>query len=95
MQSTLQKLMTRGSRWSKFCRASLGTKEARYAHLLCGQKPEWDAPQAPSVEARADSSGDSERLTALEEEISALRKRWPTCARKSRVSENSSSKHVF
>jgi uncharacterized protein len=73
VQSTLQKLMTREEPLVKMLPRQPGTKESRYAHLLCGQKPEWDAP-APPVEARAESFGDNERIARLEEEIAALHK---------------------
>ena len=73
VQSTLQKLMTREEPLVKVLPRQPGTKEARYAHLLCGQKPEWDAPQ-PLVEERAESSADNERIAQLEEEVAALRR---------------------
>src|SRR6202007_256825 len=69
VQSTLQKLMTREEPLAKVLPRQPGTKEVRYAHLLCGEKPEWDAPPAPTLEARTESSGDSERIAALEEEV--------------------------
>jgi uncharacterized protein YceH (UPF0502 family) len=74
VQATLQKLMTREEPLVKVLPRQPGTKEARYAHLLCGQKPEWDAPQAAAVETRTESSGDNERLASLEEEVSSLKK---------------------
>lgn len=73
VQSTLQKLMTREEPLAKVLPRQPGTKEARYAHLLCGDKPEWDAP-APVVEARSESGVDDERIVRLEEEVAALRK---------------------
>jgi uncharacterized protein len=73
VQSTLQKLMTREEPLVKMLPRQPGTKEARYAHLLCGEKPEWDAPPAP-LEVRAESSADSERITRLEEELAAVRR---------------------
>jgi uncharacterized protein len=73
VQSTLQKLMTREEPLVKVLPRQPGTKEARYAHLLSGEKPEWDAPPAP-VEARAESSADGERITLLEEEVSSLKR---------------------
>jgi uncharacterized protein len=65
--------MTREEPLVKMLPRQPGTKEARYAHLLCGEKPEWDAPPAP-LEARAESSADSERITRLEEELAAVRR---------------------
>ncbi|MFT3735859.1 MAG: YceH family protein [Rhodocyclaceae bacterium] len=46
-----------------------GAREARWAHLLCGE-PEVAAVSSHS--ARADSSGLAERVTALEEEVARL-----------------------
>jgi uncharacterized protein len=73
VQSTLQKLMTREEPLVKVLPRQPGTKEARYAHLLSGAKPEWDAPPAP-VEARAEDPGDDGRIALLEEEVSNLKK---------------------
>jgi uncharacterized protein len=72
VQSTLQKLMTREEPLVKVLLRQPGTKEARYAHLLCGQKAEWDAP--PPAEQRVEASADNERLAQLEEEVAALRR---------------------
>lgn len=73
VQSTLQKLMTREEPLAKVLPRQPGTKEARYAHLLCGDKPEWEAP-VQVVEAQAESFVDDERIVRLEEEVAALRK---------------------
>jgi len=73
VQSTLQKLMTREEPLAKVLPRQPGTKEARYAQLLCGDKPEWEAP-APVVEERVESSVDEQRMVRLEEEVAALRK---------------------
>jgi len=72
VQSTLQKLMTREEPLVKVLLRQPGTKEARYAHLLCGQKAEWDAP--PPAEQRVEASAVNERLAQLEEEVAALRR---------------------
>jgi hypothetical protein len=69
----LQKLMTREEPLVRMLPRQPGTKEARYAHLLCGAKPEWDAPPPP-VELRAGDSSDNERIAHLEETIEALKK---------------------
>jgi len=75
VQSTLQKLMTREAEpLVKVLPRQPGTKEARYAHLLSGEKPEWNAPPPPVAESRMEGSADSERIAALEEEISGLKK---------------------
>lgn len=73
VQSTLQKLMAREEPLAKVLPRQPGTKEARYAHLLCGDKPEWEAPEVVS-EARVENSVDDERIVRLEEEVAALRK---------------------
>jgi uncharacterized protein YceH (UPF0502 family) len=73
VQSTLQRMMTREEPLAKVLPRQPGTKEARYAHLLCGDKPEWEAT-APLVEVRSDSGVDDERIVRLEEEVAALRK---------------------
>jgi uncharacterized protein len=73
VQSTLQKLMTREEPLVKILPRQPGTKEARYAHLLCGAKPEWDAPP-PAVEVRAGDGSDNERIVRLEETVEALKK---------------------
>ena len=73
VQSTLQKLMTREEPLAKVLPRQPGTKESRYAHLLCGDKPEWDAPPVAS-EARGDSPAEDERIARLEEGITSLQK---------------------
>lgn len=73
VQSTLQKLMTREEPLVKVLPRQPGTKEARYAHLLGGEKPEWEAPPAP-IETPAANSADNERILHLEEEVSNLKK---------------------
>lgn len=73
VQSTLQKLMTREEALVKMLPRQPGTKEARYAHLLCGEKPEWETPPPP-VEVRMENSADSVRIAQLEEEVSNLKK---------------------
>jgi uncharacterized protein len=74
VQSTLQKLMTREEPLVKVLPRQPGTKEARYAQLLCGQKPEWDAPLVSVAESRPEQGDSSERLAALEEEVAALKR---------------------
>lgn len=73
VQSTLQKLMTREEPLVKVLPRQPGTKESRYAHLLCGDKPEWEAPVLV-VEAHAEGSEDSERIARLEAEVVDLRR---------------------
>jgi uncharacterized protein len=50
-----------------------GTKESRYAHLLSGTVERYEPPAAAVAET---GSGDAERITRLEEEISGLRKEF-------------------
>lgn len=71
VQSSLQKLMTREEPLAKVLPRQPGTKEARYAQLLCGEKPEWEAPPAP-VAMRTQDSADGERIARLEEEVANL-----------------------
>jgi hypothetical protein len=73
VQSALQKLMTREEPLVKILPRQPGTKESRYAHLLCGEKSEWDTP-TPIVEARGESSEDGERIERLESEVADLRR---------------------
>jgi uncharacterized protein YceH (UPF0502 family) len=71
VQSSLQKLTTREEPLVKVLPRQPGTKEPRYAHLLCGEKPEWEAPPPP-VAAREENSADSERIARLEDEVAGL-----------------------
>ena len=48
-----------------------GTKESRYAHLLCGPVDQSSIEAGPRVEP--DIHGDNERIARLEQEIEALR----------------------
>ena len=73
VQSTLQKLMSREEPLAKVLPRQPGTKEARYAHLLCGDKPEWEAPTLVA-EVPGETSSDNDRIVRLEEEIAALRR---------------------
>jgi uncharacterized protein len=73
VQSTLQKLMTREEPLVKVLPRQPGMKEARYAHLLCGERPGWDAPAAP-LPVEVGSPVDGERIARLEEEVANLQK---------------------
>jgi uncharacterized protein YceH (UPF0502 family) len=73
VQSTLQKLMTREEPLVKVLPRQPGTKESRYAHLLCGEKPEWEAPAA-AIEARPANAEENERLARLESEMAEMRR---------------------
>jgi uncharacterized protein len=47
-----------------------GTKESRYAHLLCGDVEGWEPPPEPT--SAASGHRDDERLTRLENEVASL-----------------------
>jgi uncharacterized protein YceH (UPF0502 family) len=49
-----------------------GTKELRFAHLLCGQ-PQVSSPENAAAPPAADVSGDKGRLAKLEDETASLR----------------------
>lgn len=72
VQSTLQKLMQREPVLVKVLPRQPGTKEARYAQLLCGDVavPEPPTRAAESGEPR---TGGGDRLARLESEVAALR----------------------
>jgi uncharacterized protein len=71
VQSTLQRLMKREPPLVKVLPRQPGTKEARYAHLLCG---DVEAPHPEPVPALVASSGskDGERIARLEEMVANL-----------------------
>ena len=71
VQSTLQRLMQREPPIVKVLPRQLGTKEARYAHLLSGDV-QTQALEAMPV-AVAEKSGDGSRIARLENEVAALR----------------------
>lgn len=50
-----------------------GTKESRYAHLLCGDVESWEAPAEADMSAAAASAND-ERIARLEGEVAELRR---------------------
>lgn len=73
--SALQHLMQREPPLVKMLPRQPGTKESRYAHLLCGELDSWTAP-AP-VEAHpvaAHGTANDERIARLEAEVVALKK---------------------
>jgi hypothetical protein len=71
VQSSLQKLMQREPPLVAVLPRQPGTKESRFAHLLCG---EVDAGELslPRTMARPSSSADQERVDRLEEAVAAL-----------------------
>jgi len=72
VQSALHKLMERQPPLVKILPRQPGTKESRYAHLLSGDVVVSE-PTHVAAPAAAHHSGDSERITRLEEEIASLR----------------------
>ena len=76
VQSTLKHLMERDPPLVKVLPRQAGNKEARYMHLLSG---DVEVREAPLVKEAAPSgiSGENERITRLEAEISDLQKRLP------------------
>jgi uncharacterized protein YceH (UPF0502 family) len=73
VQSTLQRLIEREPPLVKMLPRQPGTKESRYAHLLCGEFEGWEAPPevaAPSTHNTADAG----RIERLESEVAELRR---------------------
>ncbi len=70
VESTLQRLIKREPPLVKILPRQPGTKEARYAHLLCG---DVDIPQPEPHEGIASGvSGNPDRVAQLEQEVSQL-----------------------
>ena len=71
VESTLQRLMKREPPLAKILPRQPGTKEARYAHLLCGDveviQPEANAETPPH------NAGSPERIAQLEREVLQLK----------------------
>jgi uncharacterized protein len=75
VQSTLQRLMQRDPPLVRVLPRQPGTKEARYMHLLAGDVEDAaDVARAPSPAFVPTNSGDTDRITRLEDEIADLRK---------------------
>jgi len=73
VQSTLQRLMKREPPLVKLLPRQPGTKEARYAHLLCGELEAWQGePEAEPVVISGSSMG--EQISRLENDVAALQK---------------------
>jgi len=69
VQSTLQRLMQREPPLATVLPRQPGTKEARYAHLLCGEVIEV----APSAVAATKNEGLEAEVAALRQEVAELR----------------------
>jgi uncharacterized protein len=72
VMGTLQRLTERDPPLVKMLPRQPGTKESRYAHLLCGDLEGWESPPAASIVP--DASADSGRITRLEGEVAELRR---------------------
>ena len=73
VQSTLQRLMQRDPPLVTMLARQPGTKESRYAHLLCGEVEDAIVARAPTSASSAISSSDMERADRLENEVANLR----------------------
>jgi uncharacterized protein len=71
--SALQHLMQRDPPLAKMLPRQPGTKESRYAHLLCGELESWNAPPEP-YPATTHSVADEDRISQLEAQVAALQK---------------------
>jgi uncharacterized protein len=74
VQSTLQRLMQREPPLVTMLARRPGTKEARFAHLLCGNVEDAVVARAPSPAFSTDGYSDVERVQQLESEVADLRK---------------------
>ena len=75
VQSTLQRLMKREPPLVKVLPKQPGTKEARYAHLLCGDVAGWEPVPESGVTTSSTAAGsqNGDRITRLEAEVAGLR----------------------
>lgn len=73
VQSVLQKLIERNPSLVRMLPRQPGTKEFRYAHLLCGEKESWQTP-AESMPVAHGASSEDRRFARLENEVAELRK---------------------
>ena len=74
VETTLQGLGDRPAPLVKALPKQPGAREARYAHLLCGE-PQWAAPAAREIRPEAatlEVRAENERLAALEQRVSEL-----------------------
>ena len=77
VESTVQRLMDREPPLVTVLARQPGTKESRYAHLLCGEQESWNTPAPAPGEhqpAPVRNSVDDDRLARLEAEVAALKK---------------------
>jgi uncharacterized protein len=71
--STLDRLAHRDPPLLSMLPRQPGTKESRYAHLFSGEPPEQASVAWALMPANADGGSTSDRITALETEVSRLR----------------------
>jgi uncharacterized protein YceH (UPF0502 family) len=75
VQSTLQRLMKREPPLAKVLPRQPGTKEARYAHLLCGDVETWyREPEPGPIVISGSSMG--EQIARLEREVADLKQQF-------------------
>ncbi len=74
VQSTLQRLMQRDPALVKALPRQPGRKEIRYAHLLSGDKEEWQNVASSPVQAVVAESPDGSRLALLEQQVRELQR---------------------
>jgi uncharacterized protein len=72
--SALQRLIQRDPPLAKMLPRQAGTKESRYAHLLCGDVQGWEPPAEQAMPAAATAEG--ERISRLEAEVEALKREF-------------------
>jgi hypothetical protein len=70
--TTLRKLMEREPPLVKVLPRQPGTKEARYAHLMCGDLQVTVAAEASAGVARPNMLSEVERIARLEEQVASL-----------------------
>jgi uncharacterized protein len=73
VQASLQKLMQREPPLAVMMARQPGTKEARYAHLLCGPM-ESAAASTPGVTAAGSHEEEEARMAKLEDQVAELRR---------------------
>jgi uncharacterized protein YceH (UPF0502 family) len=73
VQATLQRLIERDPSLVKMLPRQPGTKESRYAHLLCGEVGGWEVLQQSSAPATT-GQADEDRMGRMENEMAELRR---------------------
>ena len=74
VHSTLRKLMERQPPLVKVLPRQPGTKEARYAHLLCGDVETNEQPEPAVRAATSATASDAHRIASLEEQVAGLQR---------------------